>query len=135
MAAQVPRLVSMERAEVEKGSLEGRLVALLVSFRRAGSIPNPTFSLGVLVSLGMSPAATTGLDGCNTFSHPKNFRALPSSTGSGAQCALDTSVVQRVCRLSSSSFSGRATPQKISSFSEGEVPFHLLPQLQNAFCQ
>ena len=62
----------------------------------------------------MSPVATTGWDGCNTFSHPRNFGALPSGTGSGAQCALNKSVVQRVCGLSSSSL-GRATPQKTSS--------------------
>ena len=58
---------------------------------------------------------TTGWDRCNTFSHPTNFGALPSSTGSGTQCASEKSVVPGVCRLSSSSSSGRATPQKTSS--------------------
>ena len=72
---------------------------------------DPTFSLGVLVGRGISLAATTGQDGCNTFSHPTNFRALPSSTGSGMQCASGKSVVPGVC----SSSLGRATPQKTSS--------------------
>ena len=76
---------------------------------------DPTFSLGVLVGWGISPAATTGWDGCNTFSHPKNFGAPPSRAGSGTQCSLDISAAQRVCRLSSSSFLVRATPWKTSS--------------------
>ena len=87
-------------------------MALWVSFGRAGSIP-PS-ALGSWLVRGMSPAATTGWDGCNTFSHPTNFGALPSSTGSGTQCALEKSVAPGVCRLSSSSSSGRATPQKTS---------------------
>ena len=73
---------------------------------------DPTFCLGVLVGRGMSPAATAGWDGCNTFSHPMNFGALPSSAGSGMQCASEKLVAPRVCRLSSSSSSGRAIPLK-----------------------
>ena len=76
---------------------------------------DPTFSLQVLVGLGMSPAATTGQDGCNTFSYPKNFGALSSGTGSGIPCALGMSVMQGVLGLSSSSFLGRSTPLKTSS--------------------
>ena len=75
---------------------------------------DPTFSLRILVSWGISQVATTGQEGCITFSHPKNSGALPSRAGSGTQCALDTSAAQRVCRLPSS-LSGRATPQKTSS--------------------
>ena len=75
---------------------------------------DPTFSLEVLVGWRISPAATNGWDGCSTFSHPRNFGALSSGAGSGAQCASGMSVVKGVCRLSSS-FLGRATPQKTSS--------------------
>ena len=75
---------------------------------------DPTFHLGVLVGQGISLAATTGWDRCNTFSHPTNFGALPSSTGSGMQRALGELVAPGVCRLSSSSSLGRATPQKTS---------------------
>ena len=59
--------------------------------------------------------ATTGWDGCNTFSHPANFGALLSHAGSSMQGALGKLVGLGVCRLSSSSSSGRATPLKISS--------------------
>ena len=76
---------------------------------------DPTFSLKVLVGWGISLVATTGQDGCSTFSHPKNFGAFSSRAGSGAWCALGTYVEKRVCGLSSSSSSGRATPQKTSS--------------------
>ena len=34
---------------------------------------DPTFGLEVLVSWGISLVATTGWDGCSTFSHPRNF--------------------------------------------------------------
>ena len=96
----------------------------------------PTFSLGVLVGWGISLVATTGWDGYSTFSHPKNFGAFSSGAGSGAQCVLETSVAQRVCGLSSSSFSGSATPPPKDLFiSKGEAPFHLFSHLQYAFCQ
>ena len=76
---------------------------------------DPTFSLGVLVSWGISLAATTGRDGCNTFGHPKNFGDLSSRGGSSMQGTLGMVAAARALRLSSSSFSGRATPQKTSS--------------------
>ena len=76
---------------------------------------NPTFNLGVLVGQGISPVATTGQDRCNTFSHPTNFWPLPSGASSGTQCASGKLVAPGVCRLSSSSSLGRATPQKTSS--------------------
>ena len=95
---------------------------------------DPTFGLEDLVGWGISLAATTGQDGCNTFSHPKNFGALSSRAGSSAQCTLRTPVAETVFRLSSSSFSGRATLPEDLFISEGQVPFHLLPQLQHTFC-
>ena len=72
-----------------------------------------TIGLGVLVGQGISPVATTGWDGCSTFSHPTNFGALLSGTGSGMQGASGKSVGPGVCGLSSSL--GRGTPLKISS--------------------
>ena len=75
---------------------------------------DPTFGFEVLDGWGISPAATTGQDGCRTFSHPKNFWALLSRAGSGTQGTLGRSA-ERVFRLSSSSFLGRATPWKTSS--------------------
>ena len=75
---------------------------------------DPTFNLGVLVGWGISPAATTSQDGCNTFSHPANFGTLLSGAGSGIQGTLGKSVGPGFCRLSSSSSLGRATPQMTS---------------------
>ena len=46
--------------------------------------------------LGISLVATTGWDGCSTFSHPQNFGAFSSRAGSGTQCTLGTSMVERV---------------------------------------
>ena len=88
----------------------------------------PTFSLGVLVSQGISPVATTGWDGCNTFSHPANFGALLSSIGSGMQGASGKLAWPGVCGLSSSSSLGRATPQKTSSVKER---YHLTSSLSS----
>ena len=76
---------------------------------------DPTFSLKALDGWGISLAATTGQDGCSTFSHPINLGALSSRAGSSAQCNLGMSAVERVFGLFSFSFSGRATPQKTSS--------------------
>ena len=76
---------------------------------------NPTFSLGVLVSWGISPVATTGWYGCNTFSHPVNFGTFLSGTGLDVQCASGTSAVLGVWGPPSSSSLGRTTPQKTSS--------------------
>ena len=88
-----------------------------------------TFSLGVLVGQRISPAATTGQDGCNTFSHPTDFGALPFSTGSGMQCALGKLVAPGVCRLSSSSSSGQGTPWKTSSLVKER--YHLTSSLSS----
>ena len=74
----------------------------------------PTLGLKALDGWEISPAATTGQDGCRTFSHPKNFGLLLSVADSGAQGAFRTSV-GRVFRLCPSSFSGRATPWNTSS--------------------
>ena len=60
----------------------------------------------------MSPVATTGWDVCNTFSHPANFGACFSGTGSGMGGASGKPVVPGACRLSSSL--GTGTPLKIS---------------------
>ena len=95
---------------MEGGSLVVRLGALWVSSGRVDGI-----LLSASVGWGISPVATTGRDGCSTFSHPKNFGALSSGAGFGTWCALGTSVAERVFGLSSSSFLGRATPQKTSS--------------------
>ena len=37
---------------------------------------HPSLSLGPFSGWGISPAATTGLDRCKTFSHPRNIGAL-----------------------------------------------------------
>ena len=73
--------------------------------------------------------ATTGWDGCNTFSHPTNFGALLSGTASGTQGASGKLVVPEVCRLSSSSSLGRATPQKTSSLVKER--YHLTSSLSS----
>ena len=98
---------------MEWGSSVGRLKALWVSSRRVGWIL-------LLASrpwlVGGSPQpATTGWDGCSTFSHLKNFGALSSGASCSTWCTLGMSVAEWVFRLSSSSFLGRATPQKTSS--------------------
>ena len=78
----------------------------------------------------MSLAATTGWDGCNTISHPMNFRVLPSGTGSSMQGASGKLLGPGVCRLSSSSSSsGRATPLKTSSSVKGR--YHLTSSLNS----
>ena len=75
---------------------------------------DPTFGLEALDGWGISPAATTGWNGCRTFSHPKNFGPLLSGVDSGMHGALGTSA-ERVFRLSSSFLLGRATPLNTSS--------------------
>ena len=92
---------------------------------------DPTFSLGVLVGQGMSPAATTGRDGCNTFSHPANFGALLCSAGSGTQAALGKLVAPGGLQTFFLFFFGESHPPKDLLISEAEVPPHLLPQFQN----
>ena len=77
----------------------------------------------------MSLVATTGQDGCNTISHPMNFGGLPSGTGSGMQGASGKLVGPGVCRLSSSSSSGRATPLKTSSLVKER--YHLTSSLNS----
>ena len=98
---------------MEWESLVERLEALWVSSGRVRL--DPTFGLEALDGWGISLVATTGWDGCSTFSHPINFGALSSGAGSSAWCNLGMSVAERVFGLSSSSFLGRATPQKTSS--------------------
>ena len=93
---------------------------------------DPTFSLEALDGWGISLVATTGWDGCSTFSHPKNLEVLLSRDGSGAQHALGTSAVERVFALSSSSFLGGPPPEDLF-IGEGEVPPHLLSQLPHTF--
>ena len=85
------------------------------------------FGLGVLVGQGISPAATTGWDGCNTFYHPTNFGALLSSTGASGKL-----VGPGVCRLSSSL--GRGTPLKTSSSMKERYHLYLLLQHLNTSC-
>ena len=79
-----------------------------------GSWLDPTLGFMILDGWGISPAATTGQDGCGTFSHPKNFGHLLSGVGSSTQGTSGT-LAERVFGLSSSSFLGRTTPQKTSS--------------------
>ena len=62
-----------------------------------------TFGIEVFIGWGISPAATTGQDGCNTFFHPKNFEALSSGGGSSTWDILGMVVAARVFRLSFSS--------------------------------
>ena len=94
---------------------------------------DPTFSLEALVGWGISPAATTGWDGCSTFSHPKNFGAFSSRAGSGTWCTLGMSVAERVFRLFLLFLLGEGHPLEDLFIGEGEVPLHLLPQLQLTF--
>ena len=61
---------------------------------------DPTFSLGVLGSWGISLAATTGQDGCNTFCHPKNFGTLSFGGGSSMGGALGMVAAARALGLS-----------------------------------
>ena len=79
-----------------------------------GSWVDPPLGLKALHGGEISPAATTGQEGCRIFSHPKNFGLLLSVSDSGTQGVLEMSV-GRVSRLWSSSFSGRATPWNTSS--------------------
>ena len=88
-----------------------------------------TLNFGILVGQGMSPAAITGWDGCNTFSHPTNFGAHFSSTGSGMGDASGKLVGLGVCRLSSSSSSGRGT--LLNTSSSVKERYHLTSSLNS----
>ena len=77
----------------------------------------------------MSLVATTGQDGCNTFSHPTNFGAHLSSAGSGMEGASGKLVGPGVCGLSSSSSLGRGTPLKTSSLVKER--YHLTSSLNS----
>ena len=91
---------------------------------------DPTFGLEALVGWGISPAATTGRDGCSTFSHPKNFSLLelaPAHSMPWDVCSRKGLWTLLLFLL------GESHPLEDLFISEGEVPLHLLPQLQHTF--
>ena len=90
-------------------------------------------SLKVQVGWGISPVATTGRDGCSTFSHPTNFGALSLGCDSGTRGILGTSVGEGVIELFPSSASGTAIPWKTSSSVKVRYHFISLPELQYTF--
>ena len=123
---RVPKHVSMVRAEVEQGSLEGDWWLHRYHMRDLSPFHLWLWDSG---SQGMPLAATTGQDGCNTLSHPANFRALLSGPGSSMQGVSGKLVRPGVCRLSFSSSSGRATPLNTSSLVKER--YHLTSSLNS----
>ena len=85
--------------------------------------------LEIWVGWGISPAVTTGQDGCNIQSHPMNFGVLSLGCGSGTGGVFGTLAGEGVVELFSSYASGMATPQKTSS--SVKVRYHFTSSLSS----
>ena len=66
--------------------------------------------LEIQVGWGVSPAAITGRDGCNTCSHPMNFAVHSWGCGSGTGGVFVMSAGEGVVKPFSSYASGMGTP-------------------------
>ena len=71
--------------------------------------------LKIWVGWGVSPAAITGQDGCNTVSHPMNFVVHSLGCGSSTGGVFGMSAGEGVVKPFSSYASRTGTPQKTSS--------------------